>query len=368
MRCVRRLLAIGLAAALAVPLAAQAPRTLSDSAFAQLVAALSEPAGYFDTDNLISNEDSYLHPVGTLKRIGVSGGAYLGVGPDQNFSYIAAVQPHVAFVIDIRRDNMLEQLLFKALFALSHDRIEYLALLFGKPLPADTTGWGARTIEELLQYIDRTHADSATTARVRARVLNQVRRSAIPLSAADAQTIDRFYRTFVAQGPGLRFSSFNRAPQPYYPDYRRLLVETDRTGRQSNYLAHEADFQIVKALEDHNLVVPVVGDFGGDKALLAIAKWLRSHGETVSMFYTSNVEQYLFREEVFTRFAGCVAQLPRDDKTVMVRSYFMGGHPQAVAGYHAVQIVQMMDRFVGLQSAGELGSYYEVVTRDLVRP
>ena len=235
----------------AAPLRAQAPSSLSDSAFARLSASLSEPPGYFDTDNLISNEDSYLHVVGTLKRIGVTGGAYVGVGPDQSFSYIAAVRPHVAFIIDIRRDNLLQHLLYKSIFTLARNRVEFMCLLFGKPAPADTAGWGARSIAALLAYIDTVHTDVARTARITARVEAETRRSAIPLSAADLATIGRFHATFVAQGPALRFNSFGRPPAPYYPDLQRLLVETDRTGRQSSYLAHEEDFQFVRSLEAH---------------------------------------------------------------------------------------------------------------------
>src|SRR5690242_4938674 len=85
--------------------AAQAPKSLPDSAFAALSLRLSEASGYFDTDNLISNEDSYLHPITTLRRLGIVGGTYIGVGPDQNFSYIAQVRPGIAFILDIRRDN-----------------------------------------------------------------------------------------------------------------------------------------------------------------------------------------------------------------------------------------------------------------------
>src|SRR5437868_1817447 len=134
----RTLIAVTLFASLALDATAQssyphAAEPLTDSAFAQLSARLSEAPGFFDTDNLISNEDSYLHVIGTLKRVGVTGGAYIGVGPDQNFSYIAAVRPRVAFIIDIRRDNLLEQLLFKSIFSLSRNRLEYLCFLFGKP-------------------------------------------------------------------------------------------------------------------------------------------------------------------------------------------------------------------------------------------
>src|SRR5437868_7743019 len=100
--------------------------------FASAIAALSEAGGYFDTDNLISNESSYLQVIPELQRRGVHGGAYIGVGPDQNFTYIAEVRPAIAFIIDIRRDNILLHLFFKALFQLSRTREDYLSMLFGR--------------------------------------------------------------------------------------------------------------------------------------------------------------------------------------------------------------------------------------------
>ena len=82
---------------------------------AGLIASLSEPGGYFDTDNLISNERSYLHVVlmlRSLARQAGDNGVYLGVGPDQNFSYIAHLRPTLAILIDIRRDNSSDHLTF----------------------------------------------------------------------------------------------------------------------------------------------------------------------------------------------------------------------------------------------------------------
>ena len=45
----------------------------------------------------------------------MKGGVYVGVGPNQNFTYIAAIRPELAFIVDIRRQNLLEHLLFKVL-------------------------------------------------------------------------------------------------------------------------------------------------------------------------------------------------------------------------------------------------------------
>src|SRR3989442_2839045 len=94
--------------ALVVWLLTAPPRPAQDApGFAAQIASLSERGGYFDTDNLISNESSYLQVLPELRRRNVHGGAYLGVGPDQNFTYIAQVRPAAAVIVDIQRDNLL---------------------------------------------------------------------------------------------------------------------------------------------------------------------------------------------------------------------------------------------------------------------
>jgi hypothetical protein len=361
----------------AFPGAAQAPASLSDSAYAALVARISEPAGYFPSDNLITNEDSYLHPISTLKRLGVAGGAYLGVAPDQNFSYIAAVRPKIAFIVDIRRDNLDELQLFKAIFSLSRNRLEFLCLLFGQRAPGDTTGWGARSLNELIDYIDKTPGDSLSRSSAESRVLARTRNAGLVLSAQDLGVASKIHRAFIAERLDLRWSNAN-----YYggggtggprPDLRLLLLERDRSGVQANSLAREADFQFLKSREERNLVIPVTGDFGGLHALPEITKYLTEIRERVSMFYTSNVEQYLWRDGSFLQFARSVSALPRTDRSVLVRSYFQMGryggmHPQWVPGYRSVQLVQLIDRFAAVTAAGGFQGYGDLVTRELVEP
>ncbi len=309
MRYLRFLLVLALTAG---PSRAQVPDRLTPAEFGALSARLSEPGGFFDTDNLVSNEDSYLHAVSGFARNGVGGDAYVGVGPDQNFSYIAALRPRIAFILDIRRNNLLEHLLFKALFAHARNRVEYLCLLFGRPLPGDSAGWGARDLAVLLDSVMARPPDPRAAARARGVSRAGARAAGIALSPADLETIERFHATFIAEGPGLRLTSFGRPGREDYPDYRALLLATDLSGRQANYLAREADFQFLKSLEDRNLVVPVVGDFAGPHALAAIGDFLAASGARVAAFYTSNVEQYLFRDTQFDRFARNVSHLPHD--------------------------------------------------------
>ena len=122
------------------PPAPSASATDVDIQLAPLSAALSEPPGYFDTDNLISNETSVPPGRRPARRRRPAGGVYIGVGPDQNFSYIARVRPRYAFILDIRRQNMLQHLLFAALFAQADDPYHYLCLLFSRPCPAAAPG------------------------------------------------------------------------------------------------------------------------------------------------------------------------------------------------------------------------------------
>src|SRR5207253_10380675 len=125
-------------AAATIPLTHEQPRAaaanleISLDQFRRYLERWSEPEGYFDSDNFISNETSYLHVVDQLQKQVKPGGIYLGVGPDQNFSYIVHTRPILAVITDIRRQNMLEHLWYKALFAMASNRLEYLSLLVSR--------------------------------------------------------------------------------------------------------------------------------------------------------------------------------------------------------------------------------------------
>ncbi len=339
---------------------AQSPSAAAQG-FAAEIAALSEPGGYFDTDNLISNERSYLHVVPDLAATGVKGGAYIGVGPDQNFSYIAHIRPAVAFMLDIRRDNLLLHLLFKSLFAMAHTRVEYLALLFGRPPPDPAGAWATKPIEALAAHIDAARPLSATAlAALRARVSEQLATTSVPLSAADRETIARFHGQFIAAGLSLQFNSTGRAPQFGYPTYRDLMLEVDRAGTQRSFLASEADFQFVKGLQDRDLVIPVVGNLAGPSALAAIGKSIVRRGERLSAFYASNVEFYLFREGSFARFIDNLRQVPRSDRAVVIRSVF-GGAGSPAPGYNSASLIQPIGVLVDGFAKGQFREYWELV-------
>ena len=115
---------------------AEIPPSLSDQAFWKLSADASEPGGYFrsqDITNLTSNELWFQYVIPDLVKRTGSGGVYLGVGPEQNFTYMAAIDPKLAIIFDIRRGNLDMQLMYKAIFELARDRADFIAMLFSRP-------------------------------------------------------------------------------------------------------------------------------------------------------------------------------------------------------------------------------------------
>lgn len=335
---------------------------ITDSAFAATVAALSEPGGYFDTDNLVSNETSYLRAVDALREHGSTGGAYIGVGPDQNFSYIAATRPRIAYMIDVRRDNLLQHLLYRALFTTARNRAEFLLLLTGRQVDETVGSWRGRPLDEILAHVAAAPADPEP-AHSRERLLNVVSGLGVPLTAHDSAVMIHVLDAFARDGLSLRFTSYGRTPSADYPDFGELLAGRDRAGRQASYLATEQGFAVVQQLERAGRVIPVVGDLAGPHALAAIGRDIQQRGLTVSVLYVSNVEFYLMGDGSFHRFAATASALPRDSHSLLVRSCFRRacGSAGPDAGSASAQLVQPLDSLAALHQRGAYRSYADIV-------
>jgi hypothetical protein len=307
-------LACAIVAALlaAIPRAATTttlPARLSDREFWQLSSDASESDGYFRSDNLTSNETAFLRVVPDLVTRTKPGQVYLGVGPEQNFSYIAATRPTLAIIFDIRRGNLLVQLMYKAIFELTRDRADFVSMLFSRPRPERLTA--DSSVTDLFASFGATNNDEALYDRnLKAIVERLVKFHGLPLSPRELEGLARIYRVFFDRGASIRFS----------PTYADLMTATDDAGAFRSFLASNASFAFVRELEANNLVVPVVGDFGGAKAIRSIGAYLKSHGATVSAFYLSNVEQYLYQDGKWPAFCRNVATLPLDGTSTFIRS------------------------------------------------
>jgi hypothetical protein len=304
------------------------PERLTDQEFWRLSEELSEQNGYFQSDNLVSNEIWFPWVVpDLLSRTQPGGGVYLGVGPEQNFNYISVLKPKMVFITDIRRGNLHTQLMYKALFELSADRAEFMSRLFTKPLVRTLTA-KSTAADVINAYWDLptntgTNNDhSAFKANYRAVVDHLTKTRKLPLSAEDLAGIEYVYHSFYWFGPSINYSSSasNNNMGSNRVTYGDLMLATDAQGVMRHYLNSEDQFRVLKNLEERNLLVPVVGDFAGPKALRAVGSYIRTHGSTVTAFYLSNVEQYLERNGVWASFCANVASMPLTPQSTFIRS------------------------------------------------
>jgi hypothetical protein len=313
------LAAIGIASVLirhgALPIArAAVPERLSDQAFWQLSENSSEPGGYFrsqDITNLTSNEMMMQFVIQDLVSRTVPGQIYLGVGPEQNFTYIAATRPSMAIIFDLRRGNLDLQLMYKAMFELAADRADFVSLLFAKPRPAGLTR--TSTVGQIFTaYASVATSDTLYASTLKAIETSLTKTHGFALGAQDLAGLEAVYHEFYWNGFAVRPS----------PTYAELMMQTDAMGVARGYLSSEERFGVMKDLETRNLVVPVVGNFEGPKAIRAVAAYLKPTGATVGAFYLSNVEQYLTSWDTFCRN---VATLPLDARSTFIRSVSGGG-------------------------------------------
>jgi hypothetical protein len=295
-----------------------------------------------------------------------AGGVYLGVGPEQNFTYIAALQPKVAFITDIRRNNMLLHLMYKALFELSRNRAEFLSLLFSRPIPKQLAK--SFTPEELFSAFTAEPADQAAWQRSLQAVLDRLRtHHRFSLTPADMANIEYVHSAFGSEGPELRYSYSSSSGLRRFPTSAELMLEADEEGVRHSYMATEENFQRIKRMQSENRIVPIVGDFAGDKALRSLARFLKSHGATVTAFYTSNVEFYLFQSDDWRKFLNNVAAMPLDERSLFIRSYFDSygrlQQPQAASWPQSMTLLDSMTDLIADFKSGRIRNYLDVVKR-----
>jgi hypothetical protein len=344
------------------------PEQLSDQQFWQLIDDFSEPNGYFRSDNLLSNENAFQHVIPTLQATLPADGVYLGVGPEQNFTYIAALKPRLAFIVDIRRGNMNLQLLYKAFMEMSRDRADFLSRLFARARPKDLSD--KTSVDELLDaYELAAPSEELYHRHLREAIEHLTKTHKFALTPDDLRGIESVYSAFFKAGPDLNysFSGFPFGGGFRFPTYSVLMTETDGNGQHRSYLATEQNYRIVAEMEKRNAIVPITGDFAGPKALRSVGRYLKSHEATVTAIYTSNVEQYLFQSDTMNwrKYYANVATLPIDAKTTFIRSVSNRVGFQPTAGGFAPRAQTRLCSVADLLKAfnrGQISGYEDVTS------
>jgi hypothetical protein len=265
------------------------PERLSDKDFWKLVVESSELTQQFPGDNFVSNETKYLSVARALQQNVSQGGAYIGVGPEQNFTYIAIARPKLAFIVDIRRQNMIEHLMYKALFEMSESRADYLSRLFSRKRPE---GLAAGATVKVLMDAYAATAPQPELASIRRNLSDH----GFELNAEDSQSLEKVFNAFAALGTEVSYNAgaYQNLRLPTDLRYSSMMSSAEADGKIWSYLASEESYGFVRDLQRRNLIVPLVGDFAGPKAIRSVGAFLRKYEAPVRVFYLSNVETYLF--------------------------------------------------------------------------
>ncbi len=313
------------------------PLRLTNQEFWKLATDFSEPDGTFHSENLVSNEARFQYVLPALIERAKLGRAYMGVGSEQNFTYIVALRPTIAFIVDIRRGNLDLHLLYKALFEMSADRADFVSRLFSKARPA---GLGpASTAKQIFAAYATVPTSRALYDRNLKAVDDQlVTKHGFSLSQGDLGGIEFVYSNYFTDGPDIHYqlnTGGGRGGPGGFPTYADLMVATDAAGRARSYLATEESFAFMKDIETRNMLVPVVGNFAGPKAIRAVGAYLKQKEQIVSAFYVSNVEQYLRQDGIWNQFCINVTTLPLDATSTFVRSMRGGFGGVGRVGFNA---------------------------------
>jgi hypothetical protein len=334
MRVVRALVIAILLSGVALPAASQPqasslPSQLTDAEFWRIFTEFSEPGGNYPYENFITNEETIQDIMSVLTSVTKPGGVYLGVGPEQNFTYISGLKPKMAFIFDIRRQNAIEHLMYKAIFELSPTRQDFVSNLFSIRA-TDKVPPTARANGLFLAF-DGLKGDKAYYTQNLAAIRNNLAKHGFALSKDDLQKVEYIYDIFFRAGPQIdyRFESPFPAGMAPAPNYIQAMIDTDADKKAWSFLASEENYNVVRDLQMKNLLIPIVGDFAGPTAVRKVADYVRQRNGIVSAFYVSNVEYYLGGpgtneqapggEASLQRFYQNTATLPVDSSSLFIR-------------------------------------------------
>jgi len=345
------------------PQSAGLPAQLSNAEFWRIFTEFSEPGGNYPYENFVTNEETIQDIMPVLTKVAKPGGVYLGVGPEQNFTYIAGVKPAMAFVFDIRRQNAIELLMYKSIFELSPTRADFVSRLFSIKT-ADKVPPTARA-NALFLAIEGLKGDREYYAQNLAAIKNNLAQHGFALSKEDLQKIEFIYDVFFRAGTEIdyKFESAFPAGMAPAPNFIQAMTDTDADKKAWSFLASEENYQAVRSLQMKNLVIPVVGDFAGPSAIRKVADYIRQRNGIVSAFYISNVEYYLGGpgtaeqapggEDSLQRFYQSTSTLPVDATSLFIR--FVGAAQSRNLQWWRGSWLQAVSPMVDLRDAVRMG-------------
>ncbi|WP_152053937.1 LIC_10091 family protein [Tautonia marina] len=326
------------------------------TSFPELIRSLSEPETGPHADNLLTNEDSFPRVIGDLERRVTSGGLYLGVGPDQNFSYIARCAPARSFVLDFRRRNLRLHLLHKALFMLSETRVDYLTRLTARQ-PRDLPD--QPTPSQLVEAFATAPFEERLLERTRLEVFGLIRALGV-LDESEWDDLARIQARLAGPGMNAKFLAM-----PIYPTLGELIQTPDSDGCPAHLLAQESSYRTVRDAQRNDQVLPLVANLAGSVALPRLADWFQSQRLKVSVVYVSDVEFFLLRAGTLDAYVANLERLPRHENALIIRTSTRElDHPDRIPGDSSTTVLRSLPAFLDAARAGRITRPDDLFTPD----
>jgi hypothetical protein len=331
----------------------------------ELFETLGERERHHLPQNYVSSETSQLQVAPLLLERRRPGGAYIGVGAEQNFSYIALVEPEVAFIIDPRRSIVLLHLLYKAMFDKARTRSEFVSFMIGRGYDASDEPPRNARVADVIAHVEELGQFPELSRTTLAVLMDRIStKFGFKLTARDRATLTEINKEFYEHELDIRFEQEGKI-DPGYVKFREQLALRAPNGKELGFLSHDRAFRYVQRMHRENRIFVMVGDLAGDKALSGIAAYLKAEQIPLRTFYVSNLEEPLFALKTWPKWVKNLEALPADEHAVFIRTWFGGDrHPYQLPGLRTTTLLQPLADFRAREQQGSGWPSYRALVFD----
>jgi hypothetical protein len=250
------------------------------------------PQSKYQMDCFVTSEVAHNDVIAKCRPAGNGTGAYIGVGPCQNLTYIGALRPRIAIICDSRLDNLIGHLVFKLLLERAGDPLDYLLLLFSRVHQSRPPTTDIRQPEDLLAAFDGAAPDPATFWANLEWLHSEAKRR-WEFADEHLARLSHVYGAFFDRQ--LEITAVNQmcADALGSPTLRDVVLARNSYGRNFHFLAAPDRFAYVRQMHAGDRIIPMLGNFSSPASIALINAVLAESGEQADTIYLSNIEDHV---------------------------------------------------------------------------
>ncbi|WP_422772381.1 hypothetical protein ACN28C_04875 [Plantactinospora sp. WMMC1484] len=264
------------------------PHPAFDDAVRRSLHTAVEPSNY-RLDCFVTNELAYNDVLTRCWPTGTTGG-YVGVGPCQNLTYVGALRPRCAVIVDSRLDNVLLHLIFKLIMERATNPVEYLATLLSRQIGAPSPGQGP---DFLISAVEAGPA-SAELFDANLKWLTTELSGRWPLTEMHQARVAALYEEFFRRQLDItNVDAPTAANLDEAPTLREVIRARTSRGVNLHFLTDSDRYDYVRQMHLDGRIIPILGNVGTAETVDRVNELLRTHDEALATLYVSNVEEHV---------------------------------------------------------------------------